>query len=143
MTSQAFKESEHRVRLRSRDVLGRGDETLKHELVVTGDTEKAGCIYSLRLFRCKSTGNVELVLNAALYGADEEDLEVDELHMEAEALAKLKEVLGAGALEREVERLSDWLHKIDGGDNPCQDESKLRQWAYEALTLNKTVEEAS
>jgi hypothetical protein len=30
-------------------------------------------------------------------------------------------------LEAEVERLGGWLRKIDGGDNPCLDESKLRQ----------------
>jgi hypothetical protein len=39
-------------------------------------------------------------------------------------------------LEREVERLAGWLRKIDGGDNPCLDESKLRQWAYNAIVLN-------
>lgn len=46
-------------------------------------------------------------------------------------------------LEREVGRLSDWLSKIDGGDSPCTDESKLRQWAYEALSLGRDVGDAS
>lgn len=38
-------------------------------------------------------------------------------------------------LRREVDRLNNWLAKIDGGDHPCTDESQLRQWAYEAITL--------
>jgi hypothetical protein len=42
-------------------------------------------------------------------------------------------------LEREVERLAGWLRKIDGGDDPCTDEARLRQWAYEALVLNREV----
>lgn len=42
-------------------------------------------------------------------------------------------------LRAEVERLSKWLQKIDGGDNPCTDEKQLRQWAYEAVTLKREV----
>jgi len=38
-------------------------------------------------------------------------------------------------LEAEIERLSGWLSKIDGGDCPCCDEKQLRQWAYNAITL--------
>jgi hypothetical protein len=37
--------------------------------------------------------------------------------------------------ERERDRLLRWLEKIDGGDQPCQDELQLRQWAFEAVTL--------
>lgn len=36
---------------------------------------------------------------------------------------------------RERDRLAAWLSHIDGGDAPCTDESQLRQWAYEAVTL--------
>lgn len=42
-------------------------------------------------------------------------------------------------LRREVERLSAVLQRIDGGDSPCTDEAKLRQWAYEATTLGRDV----
>ncbi|MHC4430184.1 MAG: hypothetical protein ACYS0D_16535 [Planctomycetota bacterium] len=42
-------------------------------------------------------------------------------------------------LEAEVERLAGWLREIEGGDSPCTDEGKLRQWAYEALVLNREV----
>lgn len=42
-----------------------------------------------------------------------------------------------GDLTAEVERLNGWLARIDGGDHPCQDESTLRQWAYEARTLHR------
>jgi hypothetical protein len=38
-------------------------------------------------------------------------------------------------LRAEVERLDAWLKHIEGGDSPCQDESTLRQWAYEATVL--------
>jgi len=40
-------------------------------------------------------------------------------------------------LRAEVERLTAWLRKIDGGDNPCLDEAVLRQWAYDAVTLGR------
>lgn len=40
----------------------------------------------------------------------------------------------------EAERLHAWLKKIEGGDDPCTDESQLRQWAYEAVTLGATLE---
>lgn len=43
----------------------------------------------------------------------------------------------------EIERLSSWLQKIEGGDNPCRDESQLRQWAYEAVTLSRRVEDTT
>jgi hypothetical protein len=39
-------------------------------------------------------------------------------------------------LKSEVERLSKWLEKIEGGDSPCTDEAQLRQWAYSAVTLS-------
>ena len=45
----------------------------------------------------------------------------------------------ARRLQGEVERLTAWLSKIDGGDDPCTDESTLRQWAFEALVLNREV----
>lgn len=35
-------------------------------------------------------------------------------------------------LAAEVARLSAWLDKIEGGDDPCQDEEQLRTWAYAA-----------
>lgn len=38
-------------------------------------------------------------------------------------------------LLKECDRLAAWLKHIEGGDNPCLDESQLRQWAYEATTL--------
>lgn len=41
-------------------------------------------------------------------------------------------------LRGEVARLTAWLERIDGGDEPCTDESQLRQWAYEALVLRRT-----
>ena len=43
-------------------------------------------------------------------------------------------------LQAEVERLSCWLERIDGGDTPCNDPTQLRQWAYEAITLHHPVE---
>jgi hypothetical protein len=43
-------------------------------------------------------------------------------------------------LRGECERLTRWLRRIDGGDTPCQDESQLRQWAYEAITLGRDCE---
>lgn len=43
-------------------------------------------------------------------------------------------------LQAEIVRLSTWLIKIDGGDNPCRDESQLRQWAYEAVVLGRVCE---
>lgn len=43
----------------------------------------------------------------------------------------------------EIARLRDWLAKIDGGDNPCEDAALLRRWAYEANTLGRYVEDAS
>ena len=46
-------------------------------------------------------------------------------------------------LEAEVERLDGWLSKIDGGDHPCTDESKLRQWAFQAHCLGHDPEQAS
>ena len=45
--------------------------------------------------------------------------------------------------DAEISRLRDVLEHIAGGDNPCTDESKLRQWAYEALVLGRSVEELS
>ena len=50
-------------------------------------------------------------------------------------LIKARTDLAAAQLE--VERLKAWLLKIDGGDSPCTDQSQLRQWAYEAVTLGK------
>jgi len=43
------------------------------------------------------------------------------------------------ALRAEVERLSAWLVRIDGGDVPCDDAATLRSWAYEAITLGREV----
>jgi hypothetical protein len=40
-------------------------------------------------------------------------------------------------LEEENEKLKAALVLIDGGDNPSHDESQLRQWAYEAVTLGR------
>ena len=31
------------------------------------------------------------------------------------------------------QRLEEALYRIEGGDNPCHDEAKLRYWAFEAL----------
>jgi hypothetical protein len=44
-------------------------------------------------------------------------------------------------LRVEANRLAGWLKLIDGGDNPCTDESQLRQWAYDAITLGKEAPE--
>ena len=41
----------------------------------------------------------------------------------------------------EIRRLTAWLARIEGGDNPCTDESQLRQWAYEANTLRNPAGE--
>ena len=43
----------------------------------------------------------------------------------------------------EIERLQGVLQRIDGGDHYCTDESKLRQWAYEGLTLGRSAEDLS
>lgn len=43
----------------------------------------------------------------------------------------------------ELQRLSGVLARIEGGDHPCTNESLLRQWAYEALTLGRGVTELS
>jgi len=43
-------------------------------------------------------------------------------------------------LEAEVDRLRDWLIRIEGGDLPCEDAEQLRRWAYEAVTLRQSVE---
>lgn len=40
-------------------------------------------------------------------------------------------------LEAEVDRLRDWLIRIEGGDHPCEDAEQLRRWAYEAATLSR------
>lgn len=45
-------------------------------------------------------------------------------------------------LKTEVERLTAWLQRIDGGDHPCKDAEQLRQWAYEALTLRREAADA-
>jgi hypothetical protein len=37
------------------------------------------------------------------------------------------------------DRLSAWLSRIEGGDNPCDDAATLRRWAYEAVTLGREV----
>lgn len=42
-------------------------------------------------------------------------------------------------LRAKVERLTAWLLRIEGGDNPCEDAAQLRQWAYEAVTLGREV----
>lgn len=47
------------------------------------------------------------------------------------------------ALQEELARLRGVLQRIDGGDSPCTDEAKLREWAYEALTLGRGAEELS
>jgi len=39
----------------------------------------------------------------------------------------------------EIDRLTTWLERIDGGDVPCNDADTLRLWAYEALTLWKVA----
>lgn len=43
-------------------------------------------------------------------------------------------------LEAEHDRLAAWLRRIDGGDSPCLDEGTLRQWAYNAVTLQMPAE---
>lgn len=48
---------------------------------------------------------------------------------------KLREKLRVA--EKESDRLTRWLYKIDGGDHPCTDEGQLRQWAYDAVTLRR------
>lgn len=47
------------------------------------------------------------------------------------------------AARREVERLTEWLIHIGGGDAPCDNAEQLRRWAYEAITLGRNVDEAS
>lgn len=47
-----------------------------------------------------------------------------------------------GRAKAEVDRLHNWLKRIDGGDHPCTDESQLRQWAYEAISLGKEATDA-
>jgi len=44
-------------------------------------------------------------------------------------------------LEATVDRLRDWLLRIEGGDHPCEDAHQLRRWAYEAVALHRSVEE--
>lgn len=38
-------------------------------------------------------------------------------------LAKLRE------RDAEIKRMEGWLEKIEGGDYPCLDQSRLREWA--------------
>lgn len=54
---------------------------------------------------------------------------------------KLEQQLADAVEERE--RFAGVLERIDGGDNPCTDESKLRQWAYETITLGRNAENLS
>lgn len=42
-------------------------------------------------------------------------------------------------LGAEIDRLAAWLRCIEGGEDPCRDEARLRQWAYEAVTLGRPV----
>jgi len=44
-------------------------------------------------------------------------------------------------LTDEVERLTEWLERIEGGDRPTDDAATLRRWAYEALTLGRRCHE--
>lgn len=50
---------------------------------------------------------------------------------------------GVGRIAEERDRLLGVLEHICGGDRPCTDESKLRQWAYEAVTLGRSAEDLS
>lgn len=36
-------------------------------------------------------------------------------------------------LEHKIDRLTEALYRIEGGDNPCGDPDQLRRWAFEAL----------
>lgn len=62
-----------------------------------------------------------------------------EVEAEVEGMTYQRDVMqqGKARAEKEVARLRAWLLRIDGGDHPCTDEAKLRQWAYEAVTLGK------
>jgi len=73
---------------------------------------------------------------------------------ESEILAMATELLAArdtlAALtkerdeaHKECDRLKGVLSHIDGGDNPCLDEARLRMWAFEGVTLGRSVEELS
>ena len=57
----------------------------------------------------------------------------------AEIVRKMADRIAA--LEAENERLAAWLQRIEGRDSPCSNAWKLRQWAYQAATLGKSVEE--
>jgi hypothetical protein len=58
--------------------------------------------------------------------------------------AKIDELCSLATRAAEnAERLGGVLHLIGGGDSPCRDEAKLRQWAYQALTLGRSAEELS
>lgn len=63
--------------------------------------------------------------------------DVDQLCDEVERLRAENSRLLADA-----NRLDAWLRKIDGGENPCTDESQLRQWAYDATVLGKEAPDA-
>ena len=63
---------------------------------------------------------------------------IGELSVERDAVAAK-----CGELRDDRDRLLGVLQRIEGGDAPCQDEALLRQWAYDAITLDRSADELS
>ena len=45
------------------------------------------------------------------------------------------------ALVEDRDRLLRWLDRIDGGDMPCHDIDRIREWAYQAAMGQRCPEE--
>lgn len=81
-----------------------------------------------------------LVTSRERHAADARDLEQLRVTVRDESARAHAAEVEMDALRAEVERLNGWMQKIEGGDTPCKDESRLRQWAYEALILRRQPE---
>lgn len=109
-------------------------------------------IATVLLAASRAAGNGAYILSPGQ--AFQEARKLEELERDLASLERGSEVGRlraelAGAREAkirahaEADRLRGVLQRIEGGDAPCTDEAKLRQWAYEALTLGRSVDELS
>lgn len=117
-----------------------GNAVTAQELLLRGGHWLGALRNRIKWMRCGPLANGERVT----WGSNERIepplsiSEVEELGAEAAAAALGDAQVEIDRLHAEVERLTGWLEKIEGGDRPCQDESQLRQWAYAAVTLGHT-----